>query len=457
MFRQQPYCAIGHRSRNSPFIRIAHLRGAAVFTALFLLSTVALSEHREYVIQEGDTPIQIAKKFEITTGELLEFNELKPNARLRAGEKLFIPFPGEVTGQDYVVKPGDSIAKIADFFGVSQKDLYAANGMRRNTALRVGQQLCIPRALRGDALRGHVVRKRDTLPSIAKHYKITVEELAKANKMKPDDSLTRGRRLIIPIPADRELGRYRPKKIDAPVTTGEKVPQGVLHTVQPGQSLWLIADAYDIADDKIIRANRLDKSKSLSVGDRILIPGASEVVPVKAKGAVIQPIHFVSVWDDQSETLKLFTPSGKINEQSRRKLSELAGPKGKTSSVRLFHPRLIHMIQKVAGEFPGRTIEIISGYRPRQPGESLSKHHVGRAIDFRVRGVPKKKLYDFIRSLPKCGAGLYPNSVFVHLDVRSQSTRWTDYSGIREEPRKTKAKRKRHVEAEADANAPQIQ
>ena len=49
-------------------------------------------------------------------------------------------------------------------------------------------------------------------------------------------------------------------------------------------------------------------------------------------------------------------------------------------------------------------------------------------MDFRVRGISNKKLYDYIRKFPKVGAGYYPNSTFVHMDVRKRKFLWTDIS-----------------------------
>lgn len=370
----------------------------------------------------------VANKFELTVTELLQYNEIT-NAQFKAGERLEIPFRGEVTGKPYKVRSGDSVAKVADHFGVSQKDLRAANGMWPKDRLRVGQKIVIPIALRGGAVRGHVVRKRDTLESIAKKYKVSVAELAHANKMSVDTELTRGRRLIIPDD-DGKVFRYRPTKTRGPIKSGEIVPNGVLHTVQPGQSLWLIARAYNVSGERIARASRFDAKKPVRPGQRILIPGAKKVVPVNTKGVLIRPIHFTSVWNNRSATLQLVTLSGQVIEKSRIKLSELAGPKADRGKIRPFHPRLVLMLQRVADQFPGKKFEIVSGFRPRSPGERLSKHHQGRAIDFRVAGVPKKELYRFIRTLPKVGAGYYPNSVFIHMDVRDKKSFWTDRSGV---------------------------
>ena len=55
----------------------------------------------------------------------------------------------------------------------------------------------------------------------------------------------------------------------------------------------------------------------------------------------------------------------------------------------------------------------------------------GLACDFRVDGVKATELRDYLRkNFEKIGVGYYPNSTFVHLDVRKErSAFWIDYSG----------------------------
>ena len=143
------------------------------------------------------------------------------------------------------------------------------------------------------------------------------------------------------------------------------------------------------------------------------------------------PVPFLSVWDNVKMDLQLVTESGAINNRSRRLLSQLANSRAKTPRTVLLHPRLILMLQRVSDQFPGHRIEIISGHRLAEKGWH-SYHNFGRAVDFRVDGIDNTELYAFIRTLPKCGTGYYPNSVFVHLDVRDKATVWTDYSGVGE-------------------------
>jgi LysM repeat protein len=413
------------------------------------LSTPAWSgkRHKSYVIQPGDTPSEVAHKFDVPVDQLLRFNGLRPGS-FRAGDKIEIPFPGEVTGRTYKVKPGDSVAKVADFHGVSQDDLRAANGMRKHDRLRVGKTIVVPMELRGGATRSHVVRRGDTLASVARRYDVSVKALAAENKLARGGSLQLGRTLLIPEPDDLEPGKaFKPQKVNKLVETGKKVPGGVLHTVQPGQSLWIIARAYNVKGAKIAERNGFDPAEPLAVGTKIVIPGAKEVVPVRVKGYVTQKIKFVRTWNNDTAHLRLLTSKGKVIQSSRKRLSQLASAKTGKRKTRLLHPRLIHMLQRVAERWPGKTIEIVSGYRPRKAGHKVSQHNLARAVDFRVAGVSNKELYEFCKQLPKSGCGYYPNSVFIHMDARERATVWTDRSG------KGQRAGAGNAEAEADAVA----
>ncbi|MEZ4407808.1 MAG: DUF882 domain-containing protein [Polyangiales bacterium] len=100
-------------------------------------------------------------------------------------------------------------------------------------------------------------------------------------------------------------------------------------------------------------------------------------------------------------------------------------------------PRLMRALAMVSDHFGGRTVEVISGFRPFRRGQWTphSNHNVGRAIDFRVVGVRNRALWDYCRTVPNVGCGFYPRSVFIHMDVRSESATWVDWSRPGQRPR----------------------
>lgn len=97
--------------------------------------------------------------------------------------------------------------------------------------------------------------------------------------------------------------------------------------------------------------------------------------------------------------------------------------------VKAVDPGLLTRLQKVATNYKGKKISIVSGYRPGSIG---SYHKDARAMDFKVEGVKNEDLVTFCRGLEDTGCGYYPNSSFVHMDVRPKGTGhvyWIDASG----------------------------
>ncbi len=172
------------------------------------------------------------------------------------------------------------------------------------------------------------------------------------------------------------------------------------------------------------------------------------------------------------DRITLVDCAGKPREEARRQLSVLArpwaaphpgalpapapapakgekekpkgkgGPRGKAADageiapgVRLLDPGLLVRIDALARRYPGKPISLVSGYRPQSRG---SLHQSARALDLRIAGVRNDELAAACRALPDTGCGYYPNSSFVHIDVRAPGTgsvTWIDASGPGEAPR----------------------
>lgn len=96
------------------------------------------------------------------------------------------------------------------------------------------------------------------------------------------------------------------------------------------------------------------------------------------------------------------------------------------------NPRLMRLIYQVGRHYDGKRIEVISGYRDASVAKNpKSPHKQGAACDIRVQGVANSQLRDYLRkTFDHVGVGYYPNSSFVHIDVRDgASAFWIDYSG----------------------------
>ena len=93
------------------------------------------------------------------------------------------------------------------------------------------------------------------------------------------------------------------------------------------------------------------------------------------------------------------------------------------------HPGVLRILADLSARYPGRTIEIVSGYRAPPYGVPHSKHFHGRAIDLRVQGVDIKEVRDYLwRTNDKdVGVGYYRGQKFVHVDYRpgNKKMAWT--------------------------------
>jgi LysM repeat protein len=91
-----------------------------------------------------------------------------------------------ISYETYAAVRGDSYWAIARRFGVPLNDLLEANGAVRMDVLRVGQKVQIPVRRAAAAARSHVVRSGDTLSALARHYGVSVADLRKINDLPGD-------------------------------------------------------------------------------------------------------------------------------------------------------------------------------------------------------------------------------------------------------------------------------
>ena len=115
-----------------------------------------------YVVQNGDTLWELARRFDTTINELCKLNKISKDSILRIGMELEVPKVGdsvmsitkesaavyqptdfEGTGQVYRVVSGDSLSKIANQYDVTVAAIKATNGLSSDTIL-IGQELLIP-------------------------------------------------------------------------------------------------------------------------------------------------------------------------------------------------------------------------------------------------------------------------------------------------------------------------
>jgi len=101
-----------------------------------------------YIIESGDSLSGIAEMFSMKTNELRKINDLKKNSTIRIGKKLLIPYAQEridiISKAEYVVKKGDNFGSIAEDFNLTSTEIMKFNKLKKDSKIRIGQTLRLP-------------------------------------------------------------------------------------------------------------------------------------------------------------------------------------------------------------------------------------------------------------------------------------------------------------------------
>jgi len=144
----------------------------------------------------------------------------------------------------YVVQEGDTLVGLAREYGTTVEAILETNNLT-GTDLLAGAVLTLPPP---DT---YTVQAGDTLTSIAREAGLTVEELMVLNNLS-DTRLLVGQEL--------SLGGGT---AEAPLTV----------QVEAGESLWSLAERFDVSVEELSSANNLSPDTLLEIGDELVIPG----------------------------------------------------------------------------------------------------------------------------------------------------------------------------------------
>ncbi len=171
-------------------------------------------------IRNGETLSHIARKYRTTIPLIREVNNIR-GTRIRAGKYLTIPTATRSL-QTYTLSESSRIARI------------------QNTS-RKGKKIV------------HVVRPGQSLWSISRSYGVSTRALAKWNAMAPIDTLRIGQKLVVWTRTDGART----------IAVNQTRPSNSLHalryTVRKGDSLYRIANKFNISVADIKRWNRVGK------------------------------------------------------------------------------------------------------------------------------------------------------------------------------------------------------
>lgn len=152
-----------------------------------------------YTVAKGDSLWSIAHKNHLTKAELAAANNLKPEAALRVGQKLIVP-------------------------GKTASPVAAAPKPAANTGAALVESAPAAKVGSADTVK-HVVKPGETLGAIARKYQVKVGEIAAANNISDPAKIHPGMELIIPgwqTPAGKAAARNTAKTAAKPAAEPAK-------------------------------------------------------------------------------------------------------------------------------------------------------------------------------------------------------------------------------------------
>lgn len=156
-----------------------------------------------YRVKFGDTLSSIAKNYNVTVKELVSWNNIKnpnlifPNEVIKINGDIKKQITSIGTNDDYIVKIGDTLTRIANIFKVSISNLVSWNNISNPNLIYPHEKLTIKPTNNTHLIR-YVIQKGDTLSLIAKDYNVSVFELVLINKIKNKNYIKTGEILYIP-------------------------------------------------------------------------------------------------------------------------------------------------------------------------------------------------------------------------------------------------------------------
>lgn len=216
----------------------------------------------DYHVQDGDTLLSVAQKFGVDAQTVRQLNYLLDD-NIFVGQILQMPYREGITAEGaptptpepyrYVVEEGDSLGTIAQQFGVSAVSIMENNNMQDPNNVFVGQVLLIP----------------NYVPPAA-----TTSTTGETNASGITDSTGNAQ------------------------TTG----QAVSHVVQPGETLYGIAQKYGVDANAIAEANNVTNRNQLRVGQKLDIPG----ITARDAAAALGRVHIVQSGESLTAIAQLY-------------------------------------------------------------------------------------------------------------------------------------------------------
>jgi len=280
-----------------------------------------------HVVAVGENLASIAARHGLSDKDLARFNEIEDPNKIFVGQVLKIPatengrpIPSDLAGEiappappsappaaepstpeapaTHRVEAGETYTSIARKWGFSVNQLEEANPGVDPTRLLVGQTIKLPGAASAPDPASpptpvntveHIVRDGENLTTIARNFNTTNEVILSLNSITDPESIHTGQKLQVPDFDDQTIDQARQETLEqerqqaareaAIAEAASAQPDSddgtrKTHTITPGQSLFIIAQYYDVTIDQLKEWNALTSDTIFAGQDLYVAPPA---------------------------------------------------------------------------------------------------------------------------------------------------------------------------------------
>ena len=230
----------------------------------------------QYQVVDGDSLWDISRRYNVTYQDIAKWNKISTRKTLRPGQKLTIwKVDGASrntqiarTAVHYEVRSGDSIGTIANKYDVKTADILRWNNLNKRQYIKPGQKLTIystKKQVTEPALESisYTVVAGDSLSVIAKNFNVKTSDLTRWNLLSGKLRIKPGQKLTI-YTAEQ-------KKTNMSASSQR-------YTVQPGDSLSVIANKFDVQTADLKQWNQLNDKQYIKPGQQLIIQGEEKTL-----------------------------------------------------------------------------------------------------------------------------------------------------------------------------------
>jgi len=186
------------------------------------------------------------------------------------------------------VMSGDTLWSLSKEYNTPLKFILDINDVEDKDSLSIGQIIKIPQDnLQADNYGIHIVKKGESLWSIAQECNLSINQIIAANNLANSELISIGQQIEIPsikntTPETNVVTQPVIDKKNDNMNNNNSLPENTeptIYTVKAGDSLWNISRKYGVSVAVIADINNLGDKDLLSLGQKIEIPAIGGGVP----------------------------------------------------------------------------------------------------------------------------------------------------------------------------------